>query len=76
MIPTNKYTEFFSHYIKGTNNTLRVCVCVCVCVCVKLLQLYLILWDPVDYSPPGYNTSSTSRWYKYMWKKKQMADAY
>ena len=43
MIPTNKYTEFFSHYIKGTNNTLRVCVCVCVCVCVKLLQLYLIL---------------------------------
>ena len=25
----------------------------CVCMCAKLLQSYLILCDPIDYSPPG-----------------------
>ena len=24
-----------------------------VCICAHLLQLYLTLWDPMDYSPPG-----------------------
>ena len=27
-----------------------VCVCVCVCVCVQSLQLFLMLWDPMDCS--------------------------
>ena len=32
----------------------RVCgACVCVCARVKLLQLCLILCDPLDCSPPG-----------------------
>ena len=31
---------------------LTLCVCVCVCVCAQLLQLYLTLCDPMDYSPP------------------------
>ena len=42
MIPTNKYTESFNHYIKGTNNT-HVCMYVCVCVCV--CEVALVIFD-------------------------------
>ena len=37
----------------------KQCVCVCVCVCVRVCvcfsQSYLIVCDPVDYSPPGFS---------------------
>ena len=39
------------------NISIYACVCVCVCVhacmCAQLLQLCLILCDPMDCSPPG-----------------------
>ena len=36
-----------------------MCVCVCVCVCVLLIQLCLILCDPMDHSPPDSSMSMT-----------------
>ena len=40
------------------NNTLYpLCV---MCLCAKLLQSCLILWDPMDYSPPGFSVHGDS----------------
>ena len=39
-----------------------MCVCICVCVCVLFLviQSYLTLCDPIDYSPPGFSVHGDS----------------